>query len=31
MAKNQMSLVVGIVLLAAGLVAAVYGIYLYII
>jgi len=29
MAKNQMSLIVGIVLLAAGLVAAIYGVYLY--
>ncbi|MBI9109509.1 MAG: DUF3185 family protein [Spirochaetales bacterium] len=29
MAKNQMGLIVGIVLLAAGIVAAVYGIYLY--
>jgi LPXTG-motif cell wall-anchored protein len=29
MAKNQMSLIVGIVLLAAGIAAAVYGIYIY--
>jgi len=29
MARNQVSLLVGIVLLAAGIAAAVYGIYMY--
>ena len=29
MAKNQISLIVGIILLAAGIAAAVYGVYLY--
>ena len=29
MAKNQLSLLVGIVLLAAGIAAALYGVYMY--
>ncbi|MDC7227693.1 MAG: DUF3185 family protein [Spirochaetales bacterium] len=29
MAKNQVSLLIGIVLLAAGIAAAVYGVYMY--
>ncbi len=29
MAKNQMNLVIGIILLAAGIAAAAYGVYIY--